>query len=73
VISDPKEQAIFRDKKIDGDGLTGMTKEDLERCGIVFGVVAKIFKKIPQDQPPGELSLSLTHTHTHTHTHAHDH
>jgi len=33
---------------ITGDGLTGMSKEDLDSCGVPMGVALKIMKRIPQ-------------------------
>ena len=33
---------------INGDGLTGMTKEDLKADGIPSGMAAQIMKRIPQ-------------------------
>ena len=48
VLLDADEQAIFRKNKINGDGLTGMSKEDLKADVIPSGVVAQIMKRIPQ-------------------------
>ena len=40
-------QQIFRTQMIDGEGLTGMNKEDLERNGVPAGVASKIMMRIP--------------------------
>ena len=41
-------QQIFRDQMINGDGLTGMSKEDLVSCQVPMGVASQIMKRIPK-------------------------
>ena len=47
VLSD-RVQSIFREQEIDGDGLTGMSKEDLVSCQVPMGVASQIMKRIPK-------------------------
>ena len=49
VVLIADEQAIFKKHKINGDALTGMTKEDLVSCGVIpLGVAAQVMKRVPQ-------------------------
>jgi len=48
VLSD-KVRGILREQEINGDSLTGMTKEDLVSCGVPMGVAVQIIKRIPSD------------------------
>ena len=49
VVLPPDVQQIFRTQMIDGDGLTGMTLENLKAEGIPSGIASKILKRIPHD------------------------
>ena len=39
---------ILREQEINGDALTVLTQEDLERQGIPAGVVAQLLKRVPR-------------------------
>ena len=41
-------QQIFRTQEIDGDGLLGMTLENLTSCKVVMGTASKIMQRVPQ-------------------------
>ena len=47
ALSD-KVKDILREQEIDGDGLTGMTKDELVAAGVPVGAASKIVKRIPQ-------------------------
>ena len=49
VELDDKERGIFREQKIDGEALTALSQEALERAGFLMGPAAKIMRRIPKE------------------------
>ena len=49
VELDDSRQEIFRQQEIDGEALTGLTQEALERYGLPGGVAVKILRRIPKE------------------------
>ena len=48
VSLDDKKQSIFRVQEIDGEALTYLSQEALERHGILAGPAAKILGNVPK-------------------------